>query len=130
MKTIVYRKSDLLCVGVLQEDTTFEWEVENNVIPNHDGTVDDYAAIETDLKRFHLENINGVVTVIEDGLTIEEQNKITIQSIQQYDNPRDAETIFEILKAKGILTDEDLPQSIKERFDSKNALRQQLQSEV
>lgn len=43
------------------------------------------------------------------------------------DNARDAEDLFDILKAKGILSDTDLPATTIARFNQKKDLRQQLQ---
>jgi hypothetical protein len=81
MKTIIYRKSDLRCVGTIQENTTFGWEIEHNVIPNFNGTESDYESIETNFERFHLERVNGEVVVIEDELT-DDEKKVTLRSIR------------------------------------------------
>ena len=42
------------------------------------------------------------------------------------DNPRDAEAVFEALKAKGILADTDLAAHTLVRFQQKSALRAKL----
>lgn len=135
MKTIIYRKSDLFIAGQLQYnypksiDNTFAWEIENNVIPNFGGTKEDYATLETKFTRFHLEkNDFGEVVAVEDGLTIEEQRNVILGQMTQLDNPRDAESIFDVLKAKGILSENDLPEATRERFAQKKLLRQQLQN--
>jgi len=64
MRKIIYRKSDLVCVGTGQD---FEQEVALNVIPNFSGEIGDYDFIETDLICCHLELVDGVVTVAEDA---------------------------------------------------------------
>lgn len=66
MKTIIYRKSDLVCVGTITNNMTAENEIEMNVISNFGGNIEDYSIIETDLKYFHLENQSDSVVVIED----------------------------------------------------------------
>lgn len=78
MKTIIYRKSDLQCVGTVVNNMTIEQEIKLNVIPNFGGTVDDYASIQTDKVNIHLENVNGIVTVIENTLplNVTKQQKI------------------------------------------------------
>jgi len=65
MKTIIYRISNLQCVGVVDENTTLEWQLKNNVIANLGGVVVDYAVIETNLDNIELQLVNGVVTVVE-----------------------------------------------------------------
>lgn len=64
MPTIVYRKSDLTMVGTVCPNMTIDQEIDLNVIPNFSGTFEDYDVIETGKTNFHLENINGVVTVV------------------------------------------------------------------
>ncbi len=39
---VVYRKSDLACVGTVTNGMTFEQEIETNVIPNFGGVAEDY----------------------------------------------------------------------------------------
>ena len=97
MKTIVYKKSDLMCVGMIQYGTTFEWEIEHNVIPNFGGVESDYATITTDLDRFHLENIDGVVGAVENGLTLDEQKQAIINQLNELDKivDRQSERIYE-----------------------------------
>jgi len=63
---VVYRKLDLLCVGTVIKEMTFEQEIELNVIPNFGGTVGDYNYIETEETLFHLELIDGIVSTISD----------------------------------------------------------------
>jgi hypothetical protein len=52
MRKIIQRKSDSLNVGVVQLEypesieNPFEWEIENNVIPNHGGNIEDYKIID------------------------------------------------------------------------------------
>lgn len=61
---IIYRKSDLKCVGVVSDNMTIEQEITLNVIPNFGGIIDDYDSIQTEKKYFHLERVNGVVTIV------------------------------------------------------------------
>ena len=63
---ILYRKSDLACVGTVSEGMTGEQEIELNVIPNFGGITDNYGFIETEEKLFHLELVNGIVSVIKE----------------------------------------------------------------
>lgn len=81
---IIYKKSNLSCVGTVIANMTIDQEVELNVIPNFGGTADDYDVIETSMSNFHLELIADVVTPVEntdDGLlsalvpTTEEQEQ-------------------------------------------------------
>jgi len=65
MKQIIYRISDLQCVGVIDGGTTLEWQLEFNVIPNFGGINADYAVIETDLNNIELKLVDGVVTAVE-----------------------------------------------------------------
>ena len=65
MKKLIYRKSDLTLVGAIQTNTTFEWEIENNAIPNFGGRIEDYSLVETDIEKPKLINNNGVVEIIE-----------------------------------------------------------------
>lgn len=65
MKKIIYRKSDLQCVGTVVDNMTIDQEIKLNVIPNFGGVFDDYDFIETNLKNFHLEIINEIVSVID-----------------------------------------------------------------
>jgi hypothetical protein len=66
MKTVVYRKSDLRCVSTIPSNKTAEGDINITVIPNFGGSIEDYAVIETDETNFHLEMIEGVVTVVID----------------------------------------------------------------
>ena len=61
---IIYRKSDLLCVGVVPSGMTIEQEIELNVIPNFGGSSEDYATIETTETNFHLERVGDIVTIV------------------------------------------------------------------
>ena len=61
---IIYRKSDLLCVGVVPSGMTIEQEIELNVIPNFGGSNEDYATIETTETNFHLERVGDIVTIV------------------------------------------------------------------
>ena len=63
MKRVIYNINNLKIVGVIQNNTNFEWELNNNVIPNFGGTIEDYAFIETNLTYFKLNKNNGVVEV-------------------------------------------------------------------
>lgn len=62
---IVYRKSDLQCVGVVVGDMSNEEEIQLNVIPNFGGIEEDYETIESDKANVHLELIDGEVIVVE-----------------------------------------------------------------
>ena len=129
MRKIIYRKSDLRCVGTIQHNTTFEWELEHNVIANFGGLAEDYDFVETQLEgAIHVENNDGVILVLENEPTSEEIKNGILKNLKELDNPRDAESIFEALKSKGILIDADLPIQTKNRFDVKKQLRQQLQA--
>lgn len=66
MTTIIYHKSDLQCVGTVALNMGVEQEIALNVIPNFGGATEDYATIETDLRYFRLETINGEVVAVED----------------------------------------------------------------
>lgn len=68
MQTIIYRISDLQCVGVVMDSMTINEALTLNVIPNFGGTNNNYSSIQTDKINFHLELINGVVTVVEDSI--------------------------------------------------------------
>lgn len=128
MKTIIYNKSTLNICGQVQPNTTLEWQIEYNVIPNFDGIISDYDSIETEFERFHLErNEYNEVIALENPKTKEELQTPILQQLSVLDNPRDAEAIFEALKAKGILSDSDLPQETMERFTLKQELRSQLE---
>ena len=70
MPTIIYRKSDLVCVGTVAPNMTIEQEITLNVLPNFSGTVKDYAVIETSFQNFHLESVNGVVVAVENDLPV------------------------------------------------------------
>lgn len=85
MRQVIYRKTDLIKVGLMQDNTTFEWELEHNVIPNFGGVESDYTTIETNLQRFHLESIGGVVVAVEDGLTIEKQRQAILNQLKELD---------------------------------------------
>ena len=61
---IIYRVSDLKCVGIIPNNTTFEQQLQTNIILNFGGNESDYAFIETDKEAFHLELISGVVTPV------------------------------------------------------------------
>lgn len=61
---IVYRKSDLVCVGTVALGMTVGQEITLNVIPNFGGVPGDYEVIETNEQNIHLELIGGVVTVV------------------------------------------------------------------
>jgi len=61
---IIYRKSDLLCVGVVPSGMTIEQEIGLNVIPNFGGSSEDYATIETAETNFHLERVGDIVTIV------------------------------------------------------------------
>jgi len=63
---IVYRKSDLACVGSVPEGMTIDQEIELNVIPNFGGLKSEYGIFETEKILFHLELIGNVITIVED----------------------------------------------------------------
>lgn len=60
--------------------------------------------------------------------TIEDIKKMLRHDLQQLDNPRDAESIFDALKEKNILTDVDIPEATLDRFTKKKELRQRLRN--
>jgi len=67
---IVYRKSDLSCVGTVTQNMTVAQEITLNVLPNFGGTSEDYAVIETDKQNFHLEDVSGDVVVVENDVPV------------------------------------------------------------
>ena len=71
MALICYRKSDLRLVGTVPDNIEPKQEIQLNVIPNFGGTIDDYAFIETDELHFHLELIDGEITIVKDERPIE-----------------------------------------------------------
>lgn len=82
MRTIIYRISDLVCVGLLRSPLwTINDEIINNVLPHFRGVLGDYTSIEVDddIIDFHLENINNVITIVKDQPTLEDvkQQKTT-----------------------------------------------------
>lgn len=93
MKTIIYRKSDLQCVSTVINNITVDEMIKLNVITNFGGVVSDYDSIETDKENFHLENINGVVTVVENHIVpyIDEikDNTIKIKKTISTTQPQD-----------------------------------------
>lgn len=98
VKTIIYRKSDLERVGVIQPNSTLEWELENNVFPNFGGVETDYDYIETLIEgNIHLEKINGEVVAVPNAPTIEEQRHSIINQLEQLDKivDRQSERIYE-----------------------------------
>ncbi|EPY2274476.1 hypothetical protein ACXAUS_003375 [Clostridium sporogenes] len=68
MITIIYRKTDLRCVGSVMNNMTVEQEIEFNVIPNFGGNIEDYSFIETDIEKFHLEQENGEIVIVKDKI--------------------------------------------------------------
>ncbi len=68
MNKIIYRKSDLQCVGTILGGLTKEKMIELNVIPNFGGKFEDYEVIGTDKNNFHLELIDGVVTIVDNPI--------------------------------------------------------------
>lgn len=56
----------------------------------------------------------------------DKQREDITKALKTLDNPRDAEDIFQVLKAKGILADEDIPATTLARFNEKKELRQRL----
>lgn len=67
MRTIIYRISDLICVGILRSPLwTIEDEITNNVLSHFGGKAEDYSSIETNETNFHLEMQNGIVTIVKD----------------------------------------------------------------
>lgn len=119
----IYNKNTLVIVGQIQHNTSFEWEIEHNVIPNFGGVAEYYDLIETNLTRFHLErNESGEVIAVEDGLTIAEQRQMIINQLAELDKivPR----ILEDIVVQG---DFNLHQSKFDTITQKQGLRQQLQ---
>lgn len=62
---IIYKKSDLQCVGVVSDNMTIEQEIELNVIRNFGGMIEDYGYIETEKTNFHLELVDNIVAAID-----------------------------------------------------------------
>jgi len=56
MKFVVYRKSDfqIMSTSIETPDESYSprWEIENNVIPNHGGTIDDYGYVEVTKEQY------------------------------------------------------------------------------
>ena len=63
---ICYRKKDLQLVGTVLPNLKPSEEILLNVIPNFGGTIEDYDWIETDEQYFHLELLEGLVSVVKD----------------------------------------------------------------
>lgn len=66
MSAVIYRKSDLVCVGTLCSNMTIEQEIELNVIPNFGGNKEDYDSIEVNKINFYLsKDKNGNVIALD-----------------------------------------------------------------
>lgn len=65
MKTIIFRKTDLLVVGMIPEVGTFDSELKLNVLPNFGGKKEDYATLDVPYDYFKLEIKDGVVVAVE-----------------------------------------------------------------
>lgn len=123
MQKIVYNKQSLKCVGVVNEGSTIEWEVENNVIPNFGGVQDDYDVIETDIEKVELvRNESGTVEAKEREFTIYERKEQIIQTLNELD--KEVPRIIEDIVSQGNF---NLYQDKLDIIAQKQALRQQLQ---
>jgi precorrin isomerase len=121
MKKIIYRKSDLACVGVVQENTTFEWEMGHNVIPNFGGTIEDYDWCETGINRVKLVKNGNEVQAVEREDTKEEKQEKILRQLAELD--KTISRILEDIVAQGNF---NLHQSKLDIIAQKKALRQQL----
>ena len=120
-KKVIYNKNNLTCVGTIQKNTTFEWEVKYNVIPNFKGNDNDYAYIETKLEKFHLENKNGTIVAVEDELSNDGKKQVILNQLKELDKvvPDIIEDIIKQGNYKINKTNQDI-------INQKAALRQQL----
>jgi len=76
MPIIIYRKNDLLCIDVVNINFTPDEQILAYIEHNMPSTSpSDYDSIETDESDFRLENINSVVTVV--------KNQLSLAKIQQ-----------------------------------------------
>lgn len=81
---VIYRKSDLTCVGTVTEGMTIEQEIGLNVIPNFGGVAGDYETIETEETNFHLELISDVLTIVKNQpLPLDTQPKSELEILQE-----------------------------------------------
>ena len=85
MKKLIYRKSDLTFVGTVQNNTTLEWELKNNVIPNFGGVNEDYSVIETEIEKPRLIDNNGVIEVQERPKTNDEIKQEILTELSELD---------------------------------------------
>jgi hypothetical protein len=121
MRTIIYRKSDLQCVGQLQSNTDFEWEIEHNVIPNFGGVIEDYESIETDVDKVLLYRDGDDVEAVETEPTEEEKEFLIKKELKQLDN--EVSRLLEDMIAQGSFI---VHQSKLDVIARKQELRQQL----
>ncbi len=70
MVQVIYRKSDLLCVGTVIDGISVEQEIELNVIPNFGGQISDYEVFNSDkASAFHLErSTDGKIAAIDNPI--------------------------------------------------------------
>ncbi len=118
----IYRKSDLSRLSGIQDESQFKQVFDDCIKPNYGGTESDYATIETNLKRFHLENVNGVVVAVEDGLTIEEQKQTILTELEKPDMQL-IDELIEFCETKGFKSSTKNKNIVEKR----KLLKQQLQ---
>lgn len=80
---VIYRKTDLMCVGTLAEGMTIGEEFELNVLPNFGGAVEDYGIIETDIKNFELQLVDGTITPVERIIELQPKEPTEIEILKQ-----------------------------------------------
>lgn len=99
---ICYRKKDLIIVGTVPPNIDPLQEIKLNVIPNFGGSENDYNFIETTEPYFHLELIDGVVTVVRDEPLEEPQPPTLEEQLAEKDKQ------IQLLKEQQLRTDADL----------------------
>lgn len=122
MQKLIYNKSNLNFVGKIQDNSTLEWEIKNNVIPNQGGEPSDYGVIETDIKRPTLKKGLKGIEVIERPKSNKELESVITEELSFLDSSvtRDVEDIWEHLKA------EPPTEEKREVIKRKKELRQKL----
>jgi hypothetical protein len=102
----VQHKENKNVIGIFDE---VDEQAINQLIKNNGSNIDQYDVIE------FTPEINEP--------TVEEQQK----AIEQQLIPTDIETLYDILKSKNVLSDDDIPEQIKSKLENKATLTSQLQ---
>lgn len=125
---IIVKKLDGTIVGKIQDNTDYEWELEHNVIPNFGGSESDYLEIITDIQKPKINIINGNIQVVERP---KESHEIKAEKQKEFDKLSDIVTVddlIDILKSKGIISDNDFDNNVKQKLNAKKQLRQELRN--